>query len=289
MGGVGHGVFGEGPSPGTIAPVKIAALRRYPVKSLLGESLSAAVLGERGVPGDRRFALVDVETGLVASAKQPRLWRALLTASAVVDGDGVRVEFADGTSLAGPSGELDAALSELTKRAVRLTDVPPEGAQLHRAVPEEVLELGVEAEVDATVTTLGAILPGTFFDFAPVHVITTGTLAAIGEHSSRGVVEVERYRPNLVLDTGNGFVEDDWVGRTISVGEARLRVLLPSPRCAIPTLAHGALPGDRDALRVLAAHHQVTIPDFGTFPTAGVYAVVEQPGAVAVGDAVEVS
>lgn len=271
--------------------MKIAALRRYPVKSLLGETLRETVIGERGLPGDRRFALVDAETGLVASAKQPRLWRALLTASAVLDedGDGVRITTPDGTTVAGPSAELDAALSELVKREVRLTDVPPPGAQLHRSVPEEVLELGVEAEVDATVTTLGAILPGTFFDFAPVHVITTGTIAAIGGHSPRGTVEVDRYRPNLVLDTRIGFVEDDWVGRTIVAGEARLKVLLPSPRCAVPTLAHGDLPADRDALRVLAAHHRVTIPDFGTFPTAGVYAVVEQPGAVAVGDAVEVS
>lgn len=269
--------------------MKIAALRRYPVKSLLGETLREVVIGERGLPGDRRYALVDAETGLVASAKQPRLWRALLTATAVLDGDGVRVSFPDGTTAEGPSAELDAALSDLVKRDVHLTDVPPPDAQLHRSVPEEVLELGVEAEVDATVTTLGAILPGTFFDFAPVHVITTGTLAAIGALSPRGTVEVDRYRPNLVLDLRIGFAEDDWVGQTIVAGEARLKVLLPSPRCAIPTLAHGDLPADRDALRVLAAHHRVTIPDFGTFPTAGVYAVVEQPGAVAVGDAVEVS
>ncbi|HEY1180471.1 MAG TPA: MOSC N-terminal beta barrel domain-containing protein [Phytomonospora sp.] len=271
--------------------MKIAALRRYPVKSLLGEDLPGAVLGERGLPGDRRYALVDVESGLVASAKQPRLWRSLLSATAVADGDGVRVAFADGRVVAGPSPELDEALSELVKRDVRMTDVPPADARLHRAVPEEVLELGVEAEVDATVSTLGAVLPGTFFDFAPIHVITTATLSAIGGHSPWGTIEVERYRPNFVFDLGNesGFVEDDWVGRTIVLGEARLRVLLPSPRCAIPTLAHGVLPGDRDALRVLAEHHRVTIPDFGTFPTAGVYAVVERPGAVAVGDAVEVS
>ncbi|GIG71003.1 MOSC domain-containing protein [Phytomonospora endophytica] len=272
--------------------MKLAALRRYPVKSLLGESLSAAVLGEGGVAGDRRFALVDGETGLVASAKQPRLWRELLSASAVVvGGDRVRVSFSDGRVVVGPSAGLDAALSELTGRNVRLTDVVPEGASLHRSVPEEVLELGVEAEVDATVSTLGAILPGTFFDFAPIHLITTGTLAAIGGRSSRGMVEVERYRPNLVIDTGNGsgFAEDAWVGRTVVLGgRARLRVLLPSPRCAIPTLAHGGLPGDRDALRVLAEHHRVTIPDFGTFPTAGVYAVVESGGEVAVGDTVDV-
>ncbi|MEV0648024.1 MOSC N-terminal beta barrel domain-containing protein [Phytomonospora sp. NPDC050363] len=271
--------------------MKIAALRRYPVKSVLGEDLRSAELGERGVPGDRRFALVDAESGLIASAKQPRLWRALLSARAEVTDGGVRVAFPDGSTVDGPSAGLDRALSKLSGREVRLTDVVPEGAALHRSIPEEVLESGVEAEVGATVTTLGAILPGTFFDFAPVHIVTTATLTAISARSPRGTVEVERYRPNLVVDTGEaeGFVEDEWPGRVLVVGGARLRVLLPSPRCAIPTLAHGSLPADRDALRVLASHHRVTIPDFGTFPTAGVYAVVEQGGAVAVGDGVELS
>ena len=278
---------------GTIAAVMItlASLRRHPVKSLLGEAVAAADLSERGVAGDRAYALLDTETGLIASAKQPRLWRALVTAAASVTADGVRVAFPDGSTVDGPSADLDEALSKLTGRSVRLIDTPPRDARFHRSIPEEVLDRGVEAEVGSTVSTLGAVLPGTFFDFAPVHLITTSTLARIGELSPRGTVEAERYRPNLVLDTGTdgGFVEDAWTDRVLAIGEARLRVLVPSPRCAIPTLAHGGLPQDGDALRVLAKHHRVQVGEWGVFATAGVYAMVERGGTVRTGDAVELT
>lgn len=49
-------------------------LWRYPVKSMMGEELNASVVTERGLLGDRAYALVDAETGKVASAKKPRWW-----------------------------------------------------------------------------------------------------------------------------------------------------------------------------------------------------------------------
>ena len=54
---------------------EIIWLGRYPVKSMLGEDLNGVALDEAGVTGDRRFALIDEETGLIASAKHPRKWR----------------------------------------------------------------------------------------------------------------------------------------------------------------------------------------------------------------------
>lgn len=51
----------------------VAALNRYPIKSLLGESLEACEVSERGLDGDRTHGLIDEETGKVASAKAPRL------------------------------------------------------------------------------------------------------------------------------------------------------------------------------------------------------------------------
>ena len=60
----------------------IAAIHRYPVKSMQGEALQRATLDERGVVGDRAYALLDVETGIVASAKVPKRWDQLLRFSA---------------------------------------------------------------------------------------------------------------------------------------------------------------------------------------------------------------
>ncbi|MFI6392960.1 MOSC domain-containing protein [Nonomuraea sp. NPDC050547] len=249
----------------------VGALRRYPVKSMLGEDLDAGEITERGLSGDRVRAVVDVSTGKVASAKNPRLWRDLLTL------DGVA-----------PPG--DAELSRLFGREVRLADTPPPAAELERSIPEEVLERGIEQEVGHTITYLAAAAPGTFFDFAPLHLITTSTVRRIGELSARGQMEAVRYRPNLVIDTpGDGFPENTWAGARLRLGAAELEVIAASPRCAVPTLAHGGLPRDTDALRTVARHNRVEVFDMGAQPCAGVYARVLRPGDVRVGDEVRLT
>jgi uncharacterized protein len=267
----------------------VAVLRRYPVKSMLGEELPACDVTGRGIPGDRALALVHRETGKVASAKDPRLWRRLLKLAAV-SGSGVKITFPDGTVMASTDDGIDAALSEFLGQPVTLTDTPPLEATLDRAVPEQVLRDGVEAMVQVEVGQLGGASPeGTFFDFAPLHLITTSTLDRIAELSPRGGIELARYRPNLVIRTiAPGFTENDWVGRDLRIGsDLVVRVLLRSPRCAIPTLEHGDLPRDTDALRVPAAHNRVRPSDsFDPQPCAGVYAQVLRPGHVQTGDAV---
>src|ERR1700761_4423480 len=60
----------------------VAVLRRYPVKSMLGEDLRACEVTARGLAGDRVLGLVHRETGKVASAKNPRLWRGALRVGA---------------------------------------------------------------------------------------------------------------------------------------------------------------------------------------------------------------
>lgn len=263
---------------------RVEQVWRYPVKSMLGEQLEQVAVGDQGLSGDRRWAVVDAATGAVASAKQPRLWRRLLSASAALTGDDVRITLPGQGELAGSDPRTDGLLSELTGRAVRLSDRPQDGAGIDRADPEEVLERGVDAEVAAPELVLGQQVPGpTFLDYAPVHLISAGTLDRIG-------VAAERYRPNLVLSGGpeqQPFAENGWVGATLAVGgQVRLRVVLPTPRCAIPTLAHGALPRDPAALRVLMAGNRIDVPGFGVLPSVGVYALVERGGQVRQGDGV---
>ena len=267
----------------------VAVLRRYPVKSMLGEELRACQVTGRGIPGDRQLALVHRETGKIASAKNPRLWRRLLKLAAV-SGPDVKITFPDGTVLASTDHGIDAALSEFLGQPVTLTGTPPPKATFDRADPEQVLRDGIEATVRVDVGQLGGASPeGTFFDFAPLHLITTSTLERIAELSPRGTVELARYRPNMVIGgTAPGFTENDWVGRDLRIGDdLAVRVLARSPRCAIPTLEHGDLPRDVDALRVPAAHNRVSAMDgFGLQPCAGVYAEVLRPGHVRAGDLV---
>jgi uncharacterized protein YcbX len=144
-------------------------------------------------------------------------------------------------------------------------------------VPSVLIEIG------------GAAPPGTFVDFAPLHLITTATLDRIAELSPSRRADLERYRPNVVIGTGgSGFTENDWLGRELRIGgDLVLRVIARTPRCAIPTLAHGRLPRDTEALRVVARNNRVSpLPDVDPEPCAGVYAEVLRPGWISAGDPV---
>jgi hypothetical protein len=112
-------------------------------------------------------------------------------------------------------------------------------------------------------------------DFAPVHVITTATLDHVG-------VEPVRHRPNLILDIPGAapYEENDWADREISIGLVVLRVMCPTPRCAVPTLAHGPLPRRTEAVRVLMTENRIP----GSGPCLGAYAEVVRGGMITAGD-----
>jgi hypothetical protein len=183
--------------------------------------------------------------------------------------------------ITGPDGEPVKDLGEALGQQVTLADTRPEGATLERSRPDEVLRDGITAVTNADVVTLTG---RRFHDFAALHLITTATLDALGGP------EAERYRPNIVIETPGqaGFPENDWLGRELRLGaELVVRVIARTPRCAVPTLAHGGLPRNTDALRVPAALNRVAaMPDLDPQPCAGVYAQVVTPGRIAVGDEV---
>jgi uncharacterized protein len=263
--------------------VQVEALWRYPVKSMLGEQLGEAEVTARGMQGDRCLAVVDEQTGTVASAKQPRLWRSLLAVTAKHQDGTVHVHLPGQPVLSLADPEAPARLSAFLGRRVRVSSTPVAGADIDRAEPEQVLARGVEAEVDSPKLVLGQAVPGaTFLDYAPLHLITTATLEHVG-------TQAVRYRPNVVLRTPPGtppYSETSWFGSTLLMGDVALRVTLPTPRCSVPVLAHGALPRDPRALRVLLTENRIDVPGFGVLPAAGVYATVERAGTVTVGTTV---
>jgi len=267
------------------AEMRVDSLLRYPVKSMLGETVSSLFVDEGGAEGDRRLALVDVVTGHVASAKQARLWRGLLKCTAHGDGGRVNIALPDGKRVAADDPRVDDLLSRLTGRTVRLVRQRPDGATLERPDPDQLLELGLDAEVSGRILEIAQATPGdSFTDEAPLHAITTATLEHIG-------VEALRYRPNLVIATPPGhppYGENDWVGKEVAVGEARMRVLTATSRCVVPTLEHGVLPRAPQALRTPAAENRWDTGGHGPQACAGAYLAVLTPGVIRVGDAVTV-
>lgn len=255
--------------------MQVESMWRYPVKSMLGEQVSEVEVDAGGMRGDRRYAVLDAASGTVASAKQPRLWRSLLAVTAAhVDGT-VELRLPDEPALTLDDPDVDDRLSAFLGRPVRVSATPTAGADIDRAEPEEVLDRGVDAEVSSPKLVLGQAVPGpTFLDYAPLHLISTATLEHVG-------TQALRYRPNVVLRTPPGtapYSETSWIGSTLTLGDVVLRVILPTPRCSIPVLAHGSAAADPTALRVLIRENRIDVPGFGVLPAAGVYATIERPG-----------
>jgi hypothetical protein len=158
----------------------VTALRRYPVKSMLGEDVDASDVSRSGLARDRRLAVVSRRTGKVASAKYPRLWRDLLTLSAEALDEDVKITLPDGKAVSSSDADIDEVLAAVLHEPVTLTATPPPDASLDRAVPEAVLRNGVKAQVPAEIIEIGAgAPPGTFVDFAPLHLLTTSALDRI--------------------------------------------------------------------------------------------------------------
>ncbi|MFI6407610.1 MOSC domain-containing protein [Streptomyces sp. NPDC050548] len=274
----------------------VAALYRYPVKSMVGEPVIAVAVTERGLSGDRVYAVLD-GTGAVGSAKHPRKWGELLRCRSHIDDSGVvRVVLPDGTPFPVEDPDLDGELSKLLGRQVFLSAVVPEDGRLERAVPE--YEGGVPDSVRESATvdvtgesiTTGGVAPGAFFDFGRVHLVTTAALDRMRTVHPAGDFDARRFRPNLVVDTsgGPGFPEDAWVGSCLRVGEALFRVLVPTPRCVVPTLGHDELPPDPGIMRAVAREHRVPVFDLGRLSCLGVYLDVLEAGTVRVGDPITV-
>ena len=257
----------------------LASLHRYPVKSMMGEDLNAADVTPRGLFGDRSYALCDAETSKVVSAKNPRKWPNLFSYRAAytsppVNGSAVptvRVTLPDGDFAVSSGPDFAPTLSAKLGRAVTLLAAPPQHAQLEEYWPD------MEELANRDVVTEEAMPPGTFFDLAVLHVLTTSTLDRLREVNPRSRFEPRRFRPNLIIDTGDrkGFVENDWIGKVIAIGpEVRIEVSGPCPRCVMTTLAQGDLPKDPGILKTAARHNDVRV---------GAYAAVVQTGTIRIG------
>jgi uncharacterized protein YcbX len=270
---------------------RVLGLRRHPLKSAAPEHVADAFVGKHGLDGDRTWTCLDAD-GTIGSAKQPRLWIRLLEVSAVFDpaqGE-VTIAVPGRTPALAGSPEADDAVSEWLGRSVRLTRQPPQQLKRHHWWPDEPGMIpdwaaGKEPGGDDVVAARHDAEGGRFFDYGALHLVTAGALERLSaEHGS--AVDPARFRPNLVLD----LPADPEPGQRITIGsDVVLEVAIPTPRCVIPSLAHGDAPADRALLKTLAAHHRIDVPDFGRATCFGFYADIRAVGTVALGDAVTVT
>jgi uncharacterized protein len=273
---------GPASSPSGQARVgSVAALWRYPVKSMMGEELNSCDVTEQGLLGDRQFAVVDRSTGKVGGAKNPRKWgnffdfRAayLEPPEAGAKMSPVRITLADGTTVTSGQGDLEQVLSGAFGRDVALEEARP-GDRPSGPTAEEYWPDMAGLDYRDTVTDF-EMPAGTFFDIGVVHLLTTATIDQLRALYPQGRIEARRFRPNIVVATGpedRGFVENDWIGHTVAIGgSVRLAITEPCPRCVMITLPQGDLPKDSGILRTAAQHNAVNV---------GVYASVLSGGTI---------
>ena len=280
----------------------VKAIWRYPVKSMAGELIACGVFDELGLAGDRGWAFRDEEAGEIRGAK--RLPQLMQCQARYVEEP--RDGFIPAAEMSLPSGERiltsdsSAAnrISELLGRTLTLWPRQPKsrldhyrrGPQLNIEEEFRFMFARVEGESQPDLSNVPAPLlqelleytspPGTYFDAFPLTILTTAMMEELGRRNRTAHFDVARFRPNLVIDTGDvtGFAEFDWCGRTARIGTAMIDIVIPSVRCAMTTHATRDLPKDTSVLRTIVRE---------SGQNCGVYCNIAAAGEIAVGDAVE--
>jgi uncharacterized protein len=236
---------------------RVAEIWRYPVQSMRGEQLREILVDGTGVPGDREYGVVDPEIGEVVSAAQgKKKWRGIVTLAARLLSEPasgklppVEIALPDGTTLRGDQADIDARLSGFRGQPVHLADRATENKR-------------------------------SSYSHEPLHILPTASLAAFKAQHAAGQFAPARFRPNIVIDTGDagGFLEQAWLEQKLQIGDGpRLAVTENCKRCVMTTLPQGNLPFDPAILHTVNGANRTW---------AGVYASVQLPGAIKAGDPV---
>ena len=208
--------------------MRITELWRYPVKSIQGERLETAEVDAHGIVGDRQWALLDLQTDKILTARrEPSL---LFAHSRLGDDGGPMLTLDDGRVLAD-----DDALSSWLGHPVSLVRAE-EG---HHGS----FEIAVDFEDEQGSEWVGWDGPdGSYHD-------SVGAQISVLSRERIGTWDPRRFRANVLVDRGD---EQDLLGTTVELGEVRVEVGKPIDRCVMttrPQPGHRTRPG-------CAAHHQ---------------------------------
>lgn len=257
---------------GTVTRLETAATKGFALRSVSGVHVART-----GIVGNREFFLVDIDERLYSVPKDPiflAYWTSYDTASGLFSlGRGDTTECAAVVRHVG-----DVRQFQFDERMVDGWWTPGPWDEVLSEVAGRELRLGHCAQ------------PGGGHDVHPVTLQSTASLAALGTELDGRPVDSRRFRLNLTLDAGEvPFIEDTWAGSILTVGDCRLRVHSPIPRC----LAVENRPDDADRrLQMQRRIREVRGPTPSEWAPAvlfGMYADVVEPGCVAVGDPVRLA
>lgn len=241
---------------------RIAELWRYPVSSLGGEQvdhLDIAHSGEtgnveHGVACNRAFLLFDPQTREPAAPESSERWRKALHLVSRLRADGMaEIGFPDGTWLTLDAPDLEERLAE------------------HFGFPVAV------GDTRGTGQSWPVIAPR--YTASPLHILTTASMNAISTSDPALVVDVRRFRPDILVETNaaSGFVENNWIGRKIVIGTLEITATEGTKRCGMTLASQPGLPEQPDVLRSILR---------GNRRNLGIYAEIVAGGRLSIGDEV---
>lgn len=226
----------------------VVALQRFPVKAMGVDAVQSVAVDARGLRGDREWAVYDAN-GKLATGKHSRRFRRM-----------------DPVFTASARRDGDDTVVDLPGGLTVVAGTAEADTALSEHFDEPVW-LRTETDVQHQ-------------DGATFSIVGTATLAELGRHEGDGrPVDPRHLRTNVVVATTSPYVEDGWLGHEVRIGEVVVRVTETTERCRMVGIAQVDLPERPGMLKAIGDHHDLV---------AGVYATVEQPGTIALGDAVTV-
>lgn len=278
----------------------IKQIWRYPVKGMAGEQVHNCHLGPHGFAGDRIWAVRDVRRQEIQSCKfRPDLLRCIAHCRGEPhDGpdDQVEIRFPDGAIVVSDHADIHRKLSQLIGHESTLEPLRPEHErgfykrhkkdehtwlnELKATFDREPGEPLPDFESMSKSAIDYVTLPGTFFLVTPFHLLTTATLFHMQQLNPDADWCVERFRPNVVIETlpgMEGLVEQAWLNKRLVLGDAMIACNEPAPRCGAVTQAQQTCKQDSAVLRTIVKQADQNL---------GIYGEFRESGTVSIGDAV---
>ncbi len=279
---------------------QVKEIRRYPVKSMGGEVLDEVELEERGLPGDRAWAVRDEVRGGIRGAKKiPALMglQARYVNPPLSKGSSpAEITLPDGSTISTGDPDVNDRISKAIDYSVTLWPLLPadaldhyrRGAPAHEDMEKELRAMFGRAP-DEPLPDLSIFPPeliefesppGTYFDAFPLLLLTDTSLRSMQEKAPDSAFDVRRFRPNFVIsdsESSVAFPEAEWCGRRLQIGDAIVQVTVACPRCVMTTHGFENLAKDPAVMRALVRESGGIL---------GVYAKVEKSGRVCAGDSI---
>ncbi len=249
-------------------PIHVESMYISPVKSLALQRIDGARLEKPGIAGDRAFYIIDARRKLITQREHFPLVQ--VRAEYDVAKGWLRLAFPDGAAVEGVAEQGDPIDDD-----AGFFGRPLSGTIVRGGFGEALSEFAGQPLRLVRPQTIGST-----FDGYPISMCSMESIEALARAAKEETVDGRRFRQNIYIRGTTAHGEDEWIGGTVRIGAAVLRVKIRDIRCVMTTRSPDTGEHDLDTLKIIASY-RTDQPNEVNF---GVYATVIEPGEANVGD-----